>query len=172
MQTLKYRDCSRQILHGLCYEVYLTPGLHQLIYFFSSSPSLLVIKTYFSMVHIFFFPWLNMGICIEKLFGGHKRQCTVAVMVKVKQCQVSLPSFLRALAVVASAIPALPWQSHRGLKLGEHALESIVMDTFLVGIYYRLLSQKELLGYTSLCLEPLQPIFIFSLTIFYFYVGV
>lgn len=38
-----------------------------------------------------------------------------------------LPSFLRALAVIASAIPALPWQSHRGLKLGEHALESTIM---------------------------------------------
>ena len=40
--------------------------------------------------------------------------------------QVFLPSFLRALAVV-SAIPALPWQSHRGLQLGEHVLGSIIM---------------------------------------------
>jgi len=26
-------------------------------------------------------------MCIEKLFGGRKRQCTVALMVEVKQCK-------------------------------------------------------------------------------------
>lgn len=28
-----------------------------------------------------------MGICIEKLFGSRKRQCTVVVTVEVKQCK-------------------------------------------------------------------------------------